>query len=606
MQRSLLALAIASLGVSNVNALTFTVTEENDNGLANTPGTLSYAIRQANDPNGHASREDGSKGPDIIEFQTDITVTAPMLALIDSDINIVGNGHTLSGGKLHRPLFVKSGSVNISDLTIEDGLAKGQNTGSGGAGAGMGGGLFIYDGTVSLTSVAFKGNRAFGGTGRQYRTSTYYVGGGMQRTNPLAESRTDVYGDPSFGSSLFGDAGYGHKHEVEAEQASGAYGGQLTNADQPNGGFGAGGFSDKNGGNAGDGGFGAGGGYGYSYGDVCGDGNDYCGEGGNGGFGGGGGYGGKQGGNGGFGAAGGGAYYGQSYMGAGGFGAVTTNDRKDGAGMGGAIFVRSGHLSLDRVSFDSNRAHGGTNHPSIVEIIPGPIDPLLPMAALAAEPEPLTASGYGGALFVMHTKKNTNDNHQGMPESLPTVSMCNVTFGHTEETKNYAQSLYNEESTETIFDPTNKVTDLDGSFTLVAGEQRDVLVSAGQSLDFTLDVDQCNVGVLTWSVKAEANQGQVNVDADGNVSYRVNENATGNDSFTILVVSERETSREIKIDVSIKDKAVPPTDGEEPTSPDVDAPTSPDAEDDSNGSSGGGSLFWTLAALLSLIRIRRR
>ena len=206
MQRSLLALAIASLGVSSVNALTFTVTEENDNGLANTPGTLSYAIRQANDPNGHASREDGSKGLDTIEFQTDITVTAPMLALIDSDITIVGNGHTLSGGKLHRPLFIKSGSVKISDLTIEDGLAKGQNTGRGGAGAGMGGGLFIFDGDVSLKDVAFNGNRAFGGKSRQYRTSNYYVGGGMQPTNPLAESRVEIYGDSSFGSSLFGDA----------------------------------------------------------------------------------------------------------------------------------------------------------------------------------------------------------------------------------------------------------------------------------------------------------------------------------------------------------------------------------------------------------------
>ena len=597
MQRSLLALAIASLGVSSVNALTFTVTEENDNGLANTPGTLSYAIRQANDPNGHASREDGSKGLDTIEFQTDITVTAPMLAVIDSDITIVGNGHTLSGGKLHRPLFIKSGSVKISDLTIEDGLAKGQNTGRGGAGAGMGGGLFIFDGDVSLKDVAFNGNRAFGGKSRQYRTSNYYVGGGMQPTNPLAESRVEIYGDSSFGSSLFGDAGYGRKHEVEAEQASGAYGGQLTSGGQPRGGFCAGGFSDNNGGKGGNGGFGGGGGHGYAYGnDICGEGNYYCGEAGNGGFGAGGGYGGLRGGNGGFGAAGGGAYYGQNNYGASGFGAV--NPLQDGAGMGGAIFVRSGHLSLDNVSFDSNLAYGGTNHPDIVEIISGPIDPILPMAVLTAGRASLSAAGYGGALFVMHTKVNTNDNNQGMPESLPTVSMCGVTFGQTEATENYAQSTFNEVNTSNIFDAANNVTTLDGSFKLVAGDQRDIIVSAGQTFDFSLEVDKCNVGALTWSVDQESTQGQVTVDADGRVSYQVNDDATGEDSFTIAVVSETQISRQIKIDVNIKDKAVPPTDGEEPTTP--------DAEDNSDESSGGGSFFWTLAALLSLVRIRRR
>jgi len=142
------------------------------------------------------------------------------------------------------------------------------------------------------------------------------------------------------------------------------------------------------------------------------------------------------------------------------------------------------------------------------------------------------------------------------------------------------------------------VTDLEGSLTLVAGDQRDIVVSAGQTFDFSLDVDQCNVGALTWSVAKEATRGQVVVDADGNVSYRVNDDASGEDSFTIAVVSETQVSRQITIDVSIKDKAVPPTDGE--------VPTSPDAEDDSSGSSGGGSLFWTLAALLSLVRIRRR
>lgn len=596
MQRSLLALAIASLGVSSVNALTFSVTEENDNGLANTPGTLSYAIRQANDPNGHASREDGSKGLDTIEFQTDITVTAPMLALIDSDITIIGNGHTLSGGKLHRPLFIKSGSVNISDLNIKDGLAKGQDTSGGGAGAGMGGGLFIYDGDVSLKDVTFKGNRAFGGKGNQYRTGIHYVGGGMQRTNPVAEAQTDVYGDIEFGSSLFGDAGYGRKHDVEAEQASGGYGGQLTTADQPNGSFGSGGRIDRSGSKAGNGGFGAGGGYSYAYStDTCGEGNYYCGDGGNGGFGAGGGYGAKQGGNGGFGGGGGGSYYGSSHYGLSGFGNASTSPH--GAGMGGAIFVRSGHLSLENVSFDSNLAYGGSNHPSIAEIIFEPLDPFLPLATSTTKQMTTDVPGYGGALFVLHTKDSPNANNQGMPESLPTVSMCGVKFGQTEETENYAESTFNEVSTSTIFDPSNKVKDLEGSLTLVAGEQRDILVSASQTFEFSLDVDQCNAGALTWNVDVESMQGQVNVDADGNVSYRVNEDATGEDSFIISVVSETQITRQIKIDVSIEDKTAPPTDGEEPTSP--------DAEEGSDGSSGGGSLYWVFAALLTLVRIRR-
>ncbi len=73
-----------------------------------------------------------------------------------------------------------------------------------------------------------------------------------------------------------------------------------------------------------------------------------------------------------------------------------------GAGMGGAIFIRSGSLSLNTVAFNSNSTTGGTGYQN--------------------------GKGYGGAIFAMKSTTNTNGNNQGMPTTLSTVSLSRVTF----------------------------------------------------------------------------------------------------------------------------------------------------------------------------------
>lgn len=67
--------------------------------------------------------------------------------------------------------------------------------------------------------------------------------------------------------------------------------------------------------------------------------------------------------------------------------------------MGGAIFIRTGTLSLSNTSFSSNIAVGGTG-----------------------------GSGLGGAIFAMKSTTNSNGNNQGMPSTLPTVNLDNVSF----------------------------------------------------------------------------------------------------------------------------------------------------------------------------------
>ena len=576
MERKLLALAIAGMTMSQAHGLTFTVTEENDNGLADTQGTLSYAIRQANDPNGSKGRANGSIGPDVIDFQSDINITGPMMALIDSDITIQGNGYTLSGGKLQRPLFIKSGNVVITDLVIEDGLAKGQNTYGGGAGAGLGGGLFIYDGDVTLEGVSFRGNRAFGGKARvtNWSGGLHFAGGGMVKTDPLADSSAEQFGTSDFGSSLFGDGGYGSRHDSSEHQAQGHYGGVPATENDPNGGFGAGGRSNEQGGTGGNGGFGSGGGYGYAYGSgICG-GNDYiCGQGGNGGFGGGGGYGGVTGGLGGFGAGGGGSYSSSASLG--GFG--TSLSRQDGAGMGGAIFIRSGQLALNDVTFEGNLAYGGNIHPDIVTGIPGPIDEtplvLAPRMASRAIIENVDARGYGGALFVLHTTENANGNHQGMPDTLPSVSLCGVTFSNEEGSLNYASATYGEENTSNVFDAGDRVENLNGTFGFNSATQT-IAVDAGEDVTVLLNFTNCGADFINWSVSTNPTKGQAVLTSEGELTYTADEDASGSDTL-VITASDGVVSKTLTVNVDLP------------------------------GGSGGGSLFWLLGAFVPWLRRRK-
>jgi predicted nucleic acid-binding Zn ribbon protein len=405
---------------------TFNVNQTIDNGKGDTPGTLSYAILQANNLDSN----------DTIVLDNDVRLTGAMQQLISSNISIVGNNHNLSGdangdatlnaGDV-RPLFILSGTVGISDLTITNGLAQGNIrsgteifAGAGGGGTGMGGALFIYDGDVSLNNVTLNNNQALGGgvTGSSY--GVVGIGTGIDGSNSSINARDGFGSSGGFGGN--GGNGIGGNGTVFNPTGGDGFGG--SGGFGGNGGNGKGGnsFSGSSelGGNGigGDGGFGGNGGSG-SGGIIGGNGN-----GGKGGFGGGGGSGigsfflffgfaGGNAGNGGFGGGGGATVNsldsdGRGHIGFGGFGGGNGGNGGfggGGAGLGGAIFIRSGSLNLTNTTLTNNSAIGGTGGTGAGN-----------------------GQGLGGALFVMKTTLNTNGNNQGMPTTLPTVTSLNTTI----------------------------------------------------------------------------------------------------------------------------------------------------------------------------------
>lgn len=345
----------------------FNVTVANDDGTANTENTLSWAILQAN----------LTAGADVISIDTDVNITGVMKALLNSNITIEGNGKTIDGdvnddGEGFRPFFVLSGIVNFNSLTITDGIAQGGSSNEGGGGAGMGGGLFIYDGTVSLDTVTFSENVAQGGNGGD---DNHNIGGGGMYGNGA-----DRGGGGLFASSTSNNGAYDGTGNY-----SGSGGGTDSNR---NGGFGGGGGT---GGDGGGGGFGGGGGGGFGF----------DGFGGSGGFGGGGGGGESDGGFGGYGGGGGSGYLGRGGFG-GGQGSRFGGNGGGGGGMGGAVFIRSGSLSIANSTFTDNSAIGGTGANN--------------------------GQGLGSAIFAMTSTTHTNGNNRGMPSTLPTVTLTDVTF----------------------------------------------------------------------------------------------------------------------------------------------------------------------------------
>ncbi|MEX6776932.1 hypothetical protein [Limnospira fusiformis] len=165
----------------------FRVNQATDNGLGDTEGTLSWAIFEANKDPAAAT----------IVLETNVTIEGVMKRLINSDITITGDDPdtpeietaTISGGDKFRPLFVKSGTVNLNNLTLTEGKALGGSSNRGGGGAGMGGALFIYDGTVTIENAQFTNNTAQGGRGGV--AGLGFGGGGMfGDAGPEAQSKS--------------------------------------------------------------------------------------------------------------------------------------------------------------------------------------------------------------------------------------------------------------------------------------------------------------------------------------------------------------------------------------------------------------------------------
>ncbi|MEG4294886.1 Ig-like domain-containing protein, partial [Microcoleus sp. D2B6] len=444
------------------------VNQTTDDGTGLTSGTLSYAILQANQ----------LAGNDTITINSDVRVTGVMKTLVDSNITIVGNNHSISGDANNngindngdvRPLFILSGTVGISDLTITNGRAKGGDSGQGGGGAGLGGGLFIYDGNVSLTDVAFSNNAAQGGS-------------------------SGVSGLSSGGGGLFGNGGGGGGGGLFADSTdnNGAYGGNGNYGGSSNGGFGGGGGGGYIGGYGGFGG--GGGGDGYS-------GN----SGGSGGFGGGGAYAFFGGGQGGY---GGGGSFAQGGFGGGGGG---YNSGGGGAGLGGGIFVRSGSLTLNNTSFTNNTATGGTgNSPGL---------------------------GLGGAIFIMQSTTNTNGNNQGMPTVLATVTAVdNPTFSGNSAANDAGTPTNNDNVYGTINvtasnQPPVAVNDSASTF---FGTPVNIPVSTLLANDTDPDSDPLSITAVSGATNGSAvlnNNGTPSNTADDFVSFTPNLLFFGNASF---------------------------------------------------------------------------
>ncbi|MEG4631368.1 Ig-like domain-containing protein [Microcoleus sp. AR_TQ3_B6] len=447
----------------------FTVNQTTDDGTGLTAGTLSYAILQANQ----------LPGDDTITINNDVRFTGVVKTLVNSNITIVGNNHSISGDANNngindngdvRSLFILSGTVGISNLTITNGRAKGGDSNPGGGGAGMGGGLFISDGNVTLTNVGFTNNAAQGGSGN---VSGRSVGGG----------------------GMFGDAGGAGGGGLFAGSTddNGGYGGNGNYGGGANGGFGGGGNP------GGGGGFGGGGG-----GRIGG-----FGGGGNGGFGGGGGRGGFYGfgaGNGGYGG-GGGAGNGPSASFGGGNGG---NGGGGGAGLGGGIFVRTGSLTLNNTSFTNNTANGGTGINS--------------------------GQGFGGAIFIMQSTTNTNGNNQGMPTTLGTVSFTGSSTFSGNSAANDAGTLTNNDDVYgTQVPPTNQApVAVDDSASTFFGTRVNIPVTTLLANDTDVDGDPLSITGVSGATNGTAvlnNNGTPSNTADDFIVFTPTTGFSGNGSF---------------------------------------------------------------------------
>lgn len=469
----------------------FIVNLATDDGTGSTQGTLSYAILQANQ----------LAGDDTITLNNDVRVTGVVKTLVNSNISIVGNNHSLSGdandNKTNdngdvRSLFILSGTVNISNLTITNGRAKGGDSGKGGGGGGLGGGLFIYDGNVSLSNVAFSNNKAQGGSSSVSELGNggggIGGGGGSGGGGLFADSNSSRNGGYSGNGKYGGSGGY----SGTVENSPGSTGGTRAGGD---GGFGGGGGRGDgfNGGGEGGGFGGGGGGGGGSYG---GDGG-FGGGGGEGYYGGDGGFGGGGGGQGGGGGGGGG--FGSGGSGGSGFGG-------GGAGLGGGIFIRSGSLTLNNTTFNKNTATGGTGDN------PG--------------------QGLGGAIFIMQSTTNSNNNNQGMPTALPTVTFVgSSTFSdnlaaNDQETPTNNDNIYG-------VGPSNYAPTLTGTAATLSDGTEDTAYTINNSdllQGFTdVDGDTLSVSELT------ANNGNVTDNSNGTYTFNPasNYNGTVNLSYNV-------------------------------------------------------------------------
>ena len=83
----------------------YDVTQATDNGLGDTVGTLSWAILQANTDGETLNSGNVSGTDDTITLQTNVQIDGVMLTLLNSNIEIIGNGFTIDGAFFGESMF---------------------------------------------------------------------------------------------------------------------------------------------------------------------------------------------------------------------------------------------------------------------------------------------------------------------------------------------------------------------------------------------------------------------------------------------------------------------------------------------------------------------
>jgi len=151
---------------TSLSATTLTVTTTSDSGA----GSLRNALEQA------------SSGDSII-FSNGLNGSIQIdsaLPILTQNLTISGNGNVeIDGQNLYQIFFIDTGTVAISNLSINNGLSLGGNggnsfVGGGGGALGAGGGIFVNStANVNLTNVSFSDNAAQGGNGGIQTPSLY-------------------------------------------------------------------------------------------------------------------------------------------------------------------------------------------------------------------------------------------------------------------------------------------------------------------------------------------------------------------------------------------------------------------------------------------------
>lgn len=175
---------------------------------------------------------------DKFTFNNDIALSEE-LPQINGNIDFVGNSRTISGSNAFRVLYVNSGTVRISDLTIANGRssgvlgADGTTTGGANGGSGQGGGLYINGGSVTTVNVTFNNNQAIGGNGGGSLSSgggnggdgqggAVFVNGGTLRLSTTSfNTNAAKRGEGGSGSTTSGNPGIGKGGAIYINSASG-------------------------------------------------------------------------------------------------------------------------------------------------------------------------------------------------------------------------------------------------------------------------------------------------------------------------------------------------------------------------------------------------